>query len=326
MKSSDVIAYDTADRKLYQSIVYITAMLSRFGEVAGQHLPKRAKWLLRPFYNITRDVELTISYYLYSMAPDEVIDTGFGFKLSVDKSDYVQKRYLSKNDPNEESSIEFFKQQIESLDGDFIDIGANIGFYSLLYYYRGSGSVYAFEPLLPNVTKLIENILINGADGVMVYPFGLSDQTYVSQLDYNPVNKGAASEVSDNKGPNILSRSEKCSFKKLDEIQGLSDNISVIKIDVEGHELDVLKGARKIIKRHKPELLIEVHPEQLEKKDQTIAELLAEIFAFGYESIYLIQDGEVLDQQEATSAVNSIKNNYAIWCKLEQQFPGDLDN
>lgn len=122
----------------------------------------------------------------------------------------------------------------------FIDIGANIGYFSLLASVHGM-DVEAFEPSPRELKRLRSNILLNNSSSVAVHPYGLSktEETLPLRLgkDYNPgTNSVLETRASD--------ESVLCKFKPLS--RALSPEIlartTVCKIDVEGFEMSVLGG------------------------------------------------------------------------------------
>ena len=83
-----------------------------------------------------------------------------------------------------------------------------------------------------------------------------------------------------------------------------NNHISFIKIDVEGHELEVLKGAKKTIKKFKPNMLIEIEERHSNKKEQTTIDYICSL---GYKSF--VYDQKKLVQ---TSLINNLEkfNNF----------------
>jgi len=141
--------------------------------------------------------------------------------------------------------------------GKVLDIGANLGSYCIPLAKKHPHIKFeAFEPQRIVNYQLCANIIINGLENVNSYEVGLSDKEEVIELvmpDYTVEgNIGAFSidkEVRDNE--------YECSSKgATDELQlttldGLGyENIKLLKIDVEGHELEVLKGGIETIKRN----------------------------------------------------------------------------
>jgi FkbM family methyltransferase len=135
-----------------------------------------------------------------------------------------------------------------------IDIGANVG----LYAYRMSklfASVYAFE-INDELTKDLEAF---NPGNITIVNVGLSSQAWESTL-YIPVSNGVMltgwGSLSATNCPEAEKVIEKCvELHTLDSYE--IDAVSFIKVDVEGHEIQVLEGARKTIERSYPIVLVE---------------------------------------------------------------------
>ncbi len=148
-------------------------------------------------------------------------------------------------------------------NGVFVDIGANVGFYSLLaalFFDR----VYAFEPTPSTYKRLMGNISDSEKSNIVPYSYALSDQNGTMKLYENPTNLGGNSfnGFSEEFKKKSL-RSEWFSYdvpvKKYDDVvkESRIEQIDLIKIDVEGHESQVLKGSLESIEKFKPLLFIE---------------------------------------------------------------------
>jgi len=159
-----------------------------------------------------------------------------------------------------------------------IDVGANIGYYSLLLsrLVGPKGHVYAFEPLPANFDRLKVNIEIN-VDNVTAYNMALGDAPKVSKYRFNPStnidipNLGGWSMVgTESDDGNIVVES-----MTLDDFvrQRAIQNIQFLKIDVEGFELQVLKGARATIQRFRPTIMIEYLAMLKTGTDQNVREI-----------------------------------------------------
>lgn len=144
---------------------------------------------------------------------------------------------------------------------DILDIGANIGYNSLIF--SEFGPVCAWEPLYHEVAK--QNVRANTLrNSVTVFEHALSDVTDTADI-FIPkpdpsihrlpvVNYG-------NSGFDIPEETRSVSVsverKRLDDVY---DGIpSFIKLDVEGHEINVLKGGLDLITRFKPAIIVEIH-------------------------------------------------------------------
>lgn len=133
--------------------------------------------------------------------------------------------------------------------GNFVlDVGANIGFITSLCSYKSGpqGKVWAFEPNPIIITRLTKNIGQNHYPNATLYPFALSDSNkegYLELPETFSYNQGVAYVKNGTHSTNAI----KIDLRRLDDMIGAGEIINVLKIDVEGHELTVLKGAEKLI-------------------------------------------------------------------------------
>lgn len=139
-----------------------------------------------------------------------------------------------------------------------LDIGANIGWYSLnLSRYIPNGRIIAFEPIPHTFGYLKKNIKLNGAENIQAHNYGLSDKAEISHFYHNPKFAAAASLKNlhiDNKAVRV-----KCRVRRMDDfIFNLTQRIDLIKCDVEGAELYVMKGALETLKKTRPVLFVEM--------------------------------------------------------------------
>lgn len=150
----------------------------------------------------------------------------------------------------------------------FFDVGANVGFYSLLgsRLVRGTGRVIAFEPMPRNLAFLYRHVRLNRAENVTILPLACADacstELFVAgenhalgRLEGSKRESGEAPP----QAPGIL-----VATISLDAAaQKLGLRPDVVKIDVEGAELRVLQGATDILSHVRPALFLSVHSEQL---------------------------------------------------------------
>ncbi len=125
-----------------------------------------------------------------------------------------------------------------------LDVGANVGKWSTLVSAQfPSSQIYAFEPSLETFLELEANL--KDHKNVKVFNFGLGEQNSTEVLYYDEAKSGKASLSKRNlKHLNIMfDETESITIKRLDSfITELSVTPNLLKIDVEGHELSVLKG------------------------------------------------------------------------------------
>ena len=143
----------------------------------------------------------------------------------------------------------------------FLDIGANIGYYSL--YLKKINNIYAFEPNKKNFLRLQENCELNNLS-IKLYNFGLSNSNSESEIWYTDKDKMGGSAIFDKNDlelrkynpKNIIK--ERIKIKRLDELLDIKNKKILVKIDVERHEKKVLEGMSKLIKQNDIILQIEI--------------------------------------------------------------------
>jgi FkbM family methyltransferase len=141
----------------------------------------------------------------------------------------------------------------------FYDIGANIGFFTLLgrKLVGASGAVVAFEPLPANVEQLRRNVALNQFRNVKVVATAVSGAEGVGVFSVG----GDARNTGKLVAHNSQGRSIRVPMATIDATVK-KDRLApptVMKIDVEGEEIEVLRGALETISGYRPLLLIEVH-------------------------------------------------------------------
>jgi FkbM family methyltransferase len=172
--------------------------------------------------------------------------------------------------------------------GVVIDIGANIGLHTLgMAAARSSRDVLvlAFEANPDMVAKLRRNLALNGFSNVRVYPFGLNDRDSVVDLGlpyaegqdtyHNP---GIASMTNWDRAVRRIA----VTCRTLDNVMteekiGWGD-VRLMKIDVEGKELDVLRGADKVLSQSGPAIIVEYNK-------GLFADIQALLTGYGYSRI-----------------------------------------
>src|SRR5690348_11435791 len=140
-----------------------------------------------------------------------------------------------------------------------LDIGANIGCTSLLFSQRAR-RVVAFEPSPTTFRYLEQNIEAAAARNVELHNIALGAAPGVSTLTFAPSNR-AGGFVSNQTTASAGHVTESITIDRLDDIacRFRIDAVDLIKIDVEGFELDVLKGGRETIDRFKPIVALELN-------------------------------------------------------------------
>ncbi len=163
--------------------------------------------------------------------------TPFGFQLLGDPA--------MQSGEFEPEETQLFRDLVENADV-FVDIGANIGYYSCIARSMGK-KVVSFEPMAANLRTLYQNLAVNNWDDIEVWPLGLSDAPGVVTI----YGQGTGASLVPGWAGSSAAFSHTISVSTLDTLLGprFEDENMFVKIDVEGAELGVLKGAQNVLRR-----------------------------------------------------------------------------
>jgi FkbM family methyltransferase len=210
-----------------------------------------------------------------------------GVKMKLDISDYIgHYLYFGFHDDSHEKLFALCKP-----GANVLDIGANIGWTLLtMSQLSWTGKVFGFEPDPYNYQRCLENVSLNNFTNVSLFPVGLSDVNATLNMEIRVAsNRGGNRIVSNNTG-------HKVEVVRLDDfipVRNL-EHIDVIKIDVEGYELNVLKGAASVLQRHHPVLFIELDDDNLRDQSYSAKDLVVFLNNNGYRNLTSANDGRVV--------------------------------
>ena len=223
----------------------------------------KGQWVRERFYRvgvISRQDLKMIGEIWEPVASDVFWGGKFGFEKEMS--------IVFSNDINENSTV--------------LDIGAYTGYYSLVSAHKGA-RVFAFEPSCQTRKMLFRNIALNRVD-VTVIPVALSDKDGYAEL-YTPTGTIDSGASLDGKYGGTREETRLTTLDAFVEFYGIQ-SIDVVKIDVERHEPQVLKGGADTSARFRPIIYIEI----LRDTDtSTIEECLR-----GYKFEMLTNDGPEL--------------------------------
>ena len=176
------------------------------------------------------------------------------------------------------------------------DIGAFHGLLTMLFA-RQAKAVVAFEPNSRNRQRLLENIRLNSFSNVTVRPYGLSSEAMQAEMSFDSLVPGTASL------DGALAQGaehETIELRVLDEEQGLPGP-DFIKVDVEGFELQVLKGAGRTLERH-PDLFLEMHGADPADKRRRVEAIVHHLWERGYRNITHVESNTKITPENASTA------------------------
>ena len=212
---------------------------------------------------------------------EEILRDDFGNRLLLDLGGFIDT-HIALDGAFERENIELLlKLARERACSTFIDIGANIGVYSLVFAREQNiRKVYAFEPDPKNLDQLAANLELNSLkEKVVLSRIALSSRAgeaefFISrgqkELDWSKTNRGTSSLT---KNPERHTESIKVQTRPLDDLLDIKGESIAIKIDVEGHEPEVIGGMRRILLENDCLIHIEIFPENFDRAEAIFREL-----------------------------------------------------
>ena len=189
------------------------------------------------------------------------------------KDDIGVSAYLHKNKIWEPFETSLFIEIINKKEY-FVDVGANIGYYSLLSskLLKSGGMVYSFEPESKNIEIFKENIKANKVQNVVLFENACSNNDDPIYLTLSRNNLGDH-RVSKNKNPeskNIMPVVLDDVYKKFRFIPDL------VKIDTQGYEFNILSGSQSLLSQSntKTIFIIEFWPKGLQDQNYSLSKLV----------------------------------------------------
>jgi len=209
-----------------------------------------------------------------------------GITLTLDPGDAVSRTILVNRAGQWEPEIWNAIASGLSKGAVFFDVGAHIGYDTLKasVLVGEEGRVVAFEPNPHTLLQLRSNIEASAARNVIVQPIACTDTDTTLTLFDSTLggNSGSSSLSRENAGP--VTRSYSVRGRPIDDVVmelGLQ-RLDVLKADVEGAEVVVLRGATRSLERFHPKLILEVVPRQLANMGTSVDELEAFVRSLGY--------------------------------------------
>lgn len=172
--------------------------------------------------------------------------------------------------------------------GTIADVGAHVGYFSLIAALAApKATVHAFEPVDQVHARLSVNVRSNGVQNVRLHQAGVSDEPGWADISVrfagNLLSTGSTLE-----GAAADAELKRIRLLTLDDVFA-ETRLDLVKIDVEGHEMSVLKGARQVLKRDRPAVLLEA------LVGAPLDPLLAEFEPLGYDAHWVTEhDGTLV--------------------------------
>lgn len=192
-------------------------------------------------------------------------------------------------------------------DKTSIDIGAAGGVF-IANLLGLSKNVIGFEPI-PEDAAVIESMIESTNSNAIIERVALSDKTgeAILKMIVNDSGRSTIEESNDLSDDATEKKGIRVPIRRLDDYN--YDNIGFIKIDVEGHELSVLHGARETIRKNLPALLIEIEDRHKPNATQLVPDFLKEL---GYHA-YFIHEGKLKPMEEFKVNFHQDSNNIGTY-------------
>lgn len=237
------------------------------------------------YFPISRGKYL-ISKVLNSFLGEVVVKTeGIYFEMIPNSS--MDISYFSANQ-NESHNIVI--NEISKLKNNsvFIDIGANVGFFSFwaAKTIKGEGKIYCFEPSGREYRRLLMGIIKNKISNITAFNMGLGSEKGYLEFNVAKNHTGLNSFLPNNSQGQSVS----VFTSTLDDIYIDTRKIDLIKLDVEGYEMQVLLGMKNLLKNKMvKKIIIEITSTSLEKVGYSKRYLYEFMKEHGYEAKYNLE-------------------------------------
>lgn len=190
----------------------------------------------------------------------------------------------------------------------FVDVGASIGWHSLIAAQQGA-RVYAFEPHPVLYRTLCRNVHENNLAG-SIEPIqkAVGDRDATVSFHLHPLNAGSSGLFSTGTAVQVAGVTLDSAILRAD----------VVKVDAEGCEVRILAGMQNLVKRSRPTLICECSPASLRQAGHSPLDLYDALVDTGFQSISVIDDGtECHDRREFLAVADRFNRAYCnLICKI----------
>jgi FkbM family methyltransferase len=206
----------------------------------------------------------------------------------------------------------FVIENIKNSD-KFIDVGANIGYYSILASrnIKNTSEIYSFEPVIETFNRLKENVKLNQIKNITLYNFALGDINKTDNI-YLREELGHNSILHKEKIKDV--KKQKIFIRRFDDIKKIRNNQIFLKIDVEGYELKVLSGMKKLLNDNQCTIIFEFSkPEncyELNIKIAKLKKLFKGYSLFDFKNKKINQKIDEYLKKSKLNQINLILKNY----------------
>ncbi len=261
----------------------------------------------------------------YKELERQIFILGRSFRLIGTKGDSYFESHIDRDGLAEQDIVNILTASI-SEDDWILDVGANIGYISLaMSVLCPNGKIFSFEPAKTTYKLLKKNMVINKVNNIVVNNIGLSDSKKSATLTIATTNSSGAFVNED--GEQISGhKNDTIELTRLDEEYerlGIT-KCSLIKVDIEGHEPNFLRGASLFIKKFKPQVIMEVNHWCLNVFNRMSLPDFIELSYKSFPYIFAFHEGNYMDLNDKNTRYefyyeNVVNNKYMnVYCGFNQ--------
>ena len=255
-------------------------------------------------------------FYWYFKPSGTILLNVQGSKLYVESRDTGLTPFLLEWGVYEKYETELFKKIIKK-NMVVVDIGANIGYYTLLAArcVGEEGKVFAFEPDPHNFSLLCKNVAVNGYENVFPIPKAVFNKSRKMKLFLDKSNLGghSLSEANVNKSDYVITDT----ISLDDYFKNIDFKIHLIKMDVQGSEMRVLEGMANIIRQNDNlKIITEFWPLGIQNSGSSPKLFLNRLLEYGFT---LYQIGRTLELVDVNHLMSTCVSNkfVTLYCTRE---------
>ena len=235
--------------------------------------------------------------------PPVELETTFdeNVRIVTSLSDHIESQVFWQGFQEADEGVILLLKRFLPPDGVFIDVGANIGTFTLVAARRAvRGQVHAFEPSAHHFARLAHNVALNDFKNVVLNRKGLYDQPGEAVLflpsQTGEMNNSGAASLYASHTEEAKQVSEAVSLVRLDDYvrDRNIQRVDIIKFDIEGAEMKALEGARETIIRLRPLVFMELDLDNMRRARCLPSDVLELWKALNYDIRIIRVTGEAL--------------------------------
>lgn len=224
-----------------------------------------------------------------------------GLKIKADLDEWIQQQiyFLGTWDRR---GLNFLRNYLKK-DDVFIDVGANIGAYSLVAskIVGKGGRIHSFEPVTKVFERFGENIRLNNMTNITANQKAVYNTSDIISIFVSSVeNAGMSSVFHHDSESGIIEKVQAITIDDYVDKMNLQ-RVNMIKIDIEGAELFALQGMQNTLKKFRPITIIEISEDVLKNSNQSGLEVSDFMKSMGYEQKRIFKCGHTGNMEGSVS-------------------------